>query len=379
MRNTHRSKQFALWCLAALAPACFGGAISVNGTCGQGNCATPDTLSIGGSTSINSSFVYTFANGDMYQVSTFFPVSNPNGFMGIGPSSIISATYLGNGSGGVSAQDVLSINLLQNLQSPITTGSETAGGYPIFGVLGGGIASGSSLATQYSEGPIVSPVLGPLVGPGDVSAVQANFSISGTTTNPMLWDGVVTDTFQAGSAIGSFIDSAFEQPVAFNNLPGGPSSTPVVLLGGTLVGGLTGTIAGSGSQEYYTFHWAGGAFSATASITGSTNSGASYLFSDGVAGTCSSLASATLNGGDSFSATISTPNLAPGAYCIGMDANNSNDPTFAITFNTPVEGVPEPATIGMTLLGLTAYCLAPRRRRMIAPATPSTGGAPEPR
>jgi hypothetical protein len=182
--------------------------------------------------------------------------------------------------------------------------------------------------------------------------------------NPNLFDGTATFTFQAGSALGSYISDGFAPPVVLPSLQGGPSSTPIVLTGGTTIGGVTGTIVGNGSQDYYSFYWAGGAFSATASITGTPNTGASYSFSDGVAGTCSSLGNATLNGGDGYSATISNANLAPGTYCIGLNANNSNDPPFAITFTTPVDGVPEPGTIGMTLLGLAACYLAARRKRL---------------
>jgi large repetitive protein len=120
------------------------------------------------------------------------------------------------------------------------------------------------------------------------------------------------------------------------SLPGGSSSSPV-LLTAPVVGQVTGTIGGLGSECYYSFYWPSGAFSATASIAGASG-GASYLFSEGVSiGGCNS-ATATLNSGDSFTSTIAITNLAPGSYCIGIDANNSNDPAFAITFNTPVDG-----------------------------------------
>jgi hypothetical protein len=118
---------------------------------------------------------------------------------------------------------------------------------------------------------------------------------------------------------------------------------------------VTGTIGGIGSEDYYSFVWAGGAFNATASITGA-NAGASYLFSEGVVGTCSSGGTATLNGGDSFASTIAIASLAPGTYCIGIDANNSNDPAFSLTFNTPVQGkgapTPEPSGFALLLIGL---------------------------
>jgi hypothetical protein len=137
-----------------------------------------------------------------------------------------------------------------------------------------------------------------------------------------------------------------------NGFQGGTTSAPVVLLGGSSVAGLTGTIGGQGSEDYYVFYWGGGAFSATASITGAS-SAASYLFTDGLTGSsCSGGASQTLNNGDSFTGTISNPSLAPGQYCIGLDANNANDPNFSLTFNTPVSGSPEPSGFVLLSAGL---------------------------
>jgi hypothetical protein len=137
--------------------------------------------------------------------------------------------------------------------------------------------------------------------------------------------------------------------------------------GSWTVAAITGTIGGYSTLEDYSFLWAGGAFSATASVTGA-NPGASYLFSEGAAGTCSGGGAATLNGSDSFSGTIAIGNLAAGQYCIGLDANNPSDPAFALTFNTPVEGVvavtltPEPSTFALLSLGLgLAGLLRPRR------------------
>src|SRR5271165_368740 len=53
-----------------------------------------------------------------------------------------------------------------------------------------------------------------------------------------------------------------------NNFQGGTTFAPVLLFSGPPVAGVTGTIGGVGSEDYYSFLWGGGAFSATASITG---------------------------------------------------------------------------------------------------------------
>ncbi len=145
------------------------------------------------------------------------------------------------------------------------------------------------------------------------------------------------DLFQSGQVT--------SQVATLINFEGGSTSTPVLLPSGELVSEVTGTIGGFGSQDYYTFGWNGGAFSATAAITGTPNAGASYLYSVGPAGTCSDGGSETLNSGDGFMSTIDIGNLAAGQYCIGIAANNSNDPAFALTFNTPVgTAAPEPGT-----------------------------------
>lgn len=351
-------EQFALsTCIVAvLMPACFGTAIEVNGACLEGNCAVPDTVNIGSSVTLSGEFVYTFANGDSYGISTTFPISpsaQVGGGVRIDPSASTQVTYLGNGTGGASANDVLTIDFLQNVQSMSQMVSAISGGYSIFGVLGGGIAAGSSFTTQYTEGGfLASPVLGPFVGPGSVSGSQPGFPISGTYPNPSLYDGRGTETFQAGSAVGSFIQLSFFPPATFDGLKGGPSSAPTFLVSASPIGSVQSVIGGLSSQDYYSFSWAGGAFNATASIAGA-NVGASYLFSEGHIGDCRG-ATETLNGSDNFMSTIAIPNLAPGQYCIGIDATSPNDPAFTLTFNTPVQGtVPEPSTLILVSVSFT--------------------------
>ena len=143
---------------------------------------------------------------------------------------------------------------------------------------------------------------------------------------------------------------------------GGTTSAPVFLAGGSPIGEVSGTISGQGAQDYYSFYWGGGAFAATASVTGAS-SGASYLFSAGVAGTCSSVGNDTLNNGDGFSGTISAGNLAAGQYCIGLDANNPNDPNFALTFDTPVSGAPEPGAFLLLSSGVVVIVASRRAAR----------------
>ena len=153
---------------------------------------------------------------------------------------------------------------------------------------------------------------------------------------------------------------AFTNPSTLTSFTGGSSSAPAALPAATLVGAITGSIGGLGSQDYYSFFWPGGSFSATASLTGAPNPTSSYLFSEGVTSACNGVASLTLNNGDSFTGTITNANLAAGQYCIGIDANNPTDPNFTLTFNTPVTSqAPEPT--GLVLFSIGAGMLAALR------------------
>jgi hypothetical protein len=137
-----------------------------------------------------------------------------------------------------------------------------------------------------------------------------------------------------GWNLGNGVPGAWTESVS--GFQGGTTSAPVFVLAGSSAGSVAGTISGQGAEDYYGFYWNGGAFSASASVGGASNA-ASYLFTEGTtAGLCSGGASITLNQANNFTGTIAMPNLEPGEYCIGLNANNSNDPPFSLTFNTPV-------------------------------------------
>lgn len=204
------------------------------------------------------------------------------------------------------------------------------------------------------EGPIFAPGSGvPFFG-------MQNPTVIGQGSGLPDADDFV-NTAATGFAMGNSIPGTWTETL--NGFQGGTASAPVFLLGGSPVGAVTGTIGGPGSQDYYFFSWVGGAFSASAAITGAP-AGASYLFSEGLAGSCNS-ANTTLDSSDSFTGTISIGNLAPGQYCIGLDANNPNDPDFALTFNTPVSGAPEPSGLVLlpTSIGMIVVLRRTRRGR----------------
>jgi hypothetical protein len=282
-----------------------------------------------------------------------------------------------------------------------TTGSNSVSGYietdGTLGVLSGSNILGWNLT--YSNGTstwdIPAGILFPFTG-SDLSATanQLLFNFSGSdggifdiSDASLDWDlfycsggqpssqscwlngvapgeGIVINP-PGGNHSNQFVSLSGTQAIAtmtLTPLQGGYPTAPILLPNG--LGGLYGTIGGYGSQSYWVFMWAGGAFNASARINDPPSGSASYLFSEenyngGVCG--SGGPNTTLNSGDLFAGTVSIPNLAPGEYCIGFDANNPNDPNFAVTFNTPVGAVPEPSAFVLLLLGLATIGALRRR------------------
>jgi hypothetical protein len=70
-----------------------------------------------------------------------------------------------------------------------------------------------------------------------------------------------------------------------------------------------------------------------------------------------------LNSGNGYSDIISAGNLPAGQYCIGIDANSGSDPDFSLTFDTPVNGTPEPNTFLFLSGGLAVIACARRTRK----------------
>jgi hypothetical protein len=229
----------------------------------------------------------------------------------------------------------------------------------------------SSTAGSFA-GCAVSSVL---VGSGAVTApsidsLTTNFASPCGTVPGAVGEvtGAVADFQQNINSLGTYIAySHFDGATAVGvltiaddlTLPGGPSGAPI-FLDSPLLGEVNGTIGGVGAQAYYQFNWQGGAFSATASVAGTD--GATYLFSEGAPGGCTSGSSETLNSADSFSGTIALANLAPGEYCIGIETTGGGDPNYFINFSTPVISTPEPSSFLLLPAGLGLIALRHRRR-----------------
>ena len=178
----------------------FAGAVQVNGTCEVGNCANPDVVGSGNSVLTPFNFTFTFGDGDQYQIAGGFTVTNSGGFTIVAPFSV---TY--TGPGGTSAgTDVLTVDLLQNIGTAITSGTFTEGLRANFS---SGLGAGSSIQGLASYGGKSLPLLGPASPPPNAFTQTNSALLTGLSTNPLLLDEQRVFTFGAGSSTGAVINN----------------------------------------------------------------------------------------------------------------------------------------------------------------------------
>jgi hypothetical protein len=207
-----------------------GSAISVNSICELGDCASPGVLSPGGSTVLNNSagFIFTFADGDKYLLyGTTSPSEPVIDEILLGLSSQSGVEYIGNSTGTAAAgTDTLVIDILQGYTIDYTSGTfYNAGPGYTSPPLGGGIAAGSSYLQQSFIDGQPLPALGPYTAGGISEAYSGTF-LSGLT-DPLEYDIRFTETFEAGSAVGSYIGGTAPVPE--------PTGMGFVLGGGLLL------------------------------------------------------------------------------------------------------------------------------------------------
>ncbi len=179
----------------------FPAAIQVNGTCELGNCASVDVQADGGSASGSANYLYTFGNGDKYQISGPFSTSNS---LANGTTIFFdpAALYMGNSSNASapSQADVLTIDLLQSYNYA----GSTVGYYDEDTVssVTGPIASNSTYQAQLLYNGNGLGVMGPY-GPGtNVGTGEVYLS---SLPNPFSADFQFIYSFGAGSDPGALI------------------------------------------------------------------------------------------------------------------------------------------------------------------------------
>lgn len=153
---------------------------------------------------------------------------------------------------------------------------------------------------------------------------------------------------------GEFTTAATTTPAPTTvTLQGGTMADPVPLQSEGRLGQVNGSIGGEGAMDFYVFYWAGGAFQANVSLTGA-NKNAEYEFQllnyYGLNSyTASLIQDMLLNQSNNFTAGIGAT-LPAGTYEIGVLADSAADPSFTISFDTPVQGavVSVPNVVGFS-------------------------------
>ena len=109
-------------------------------------------------------------------------------------------------------------------------------------------------------------------------------------------------------------------PSVVSGVTGGTASDPAALPGQS-VDEITGAIGPAAPQDFFRFHWNGGAFNSVANLVGADPS-STYAFEllGGPGG------SAILNSADYFQGTIFYSDLASGDYAIGISTTSAQDP-----------------------------------------------------
>jgi uncharacterized protein (TIGR03437 family) len=199
--------------------------INFSGACVAGNCP-PSTLALNTSAILNIVASVTLANGDIYDITG--SVMEVNSRIGqISFSTIYQVTYTGNGKGGASQADTLSVDVLTNATSSIP---ETTFGEPLVGSFSPTISSGSS--AQLCLGGVCD---GPVVPPGDFST---NAQVTLGPSNGMYsLDYAYTIVFGAGSPPGSYVVLGQDDPL----------NAPSILSGGIVNAASYAQANGAGS------------------------------------------------------------------------------------------------------------------------------------
>lgn len=206
-------------------------------------------------------------------------------------------------------------------------------------------ATGTGIEVQFGPTYLtydLRSAIGPITGAGGPASGSHSTPTFNTSLGVMTWDVGQTDGLSS-----VFVATA----LASVDQQGGSAVSPSLIVN-TSVGAIAGSIGNGISEDFYSFNWAGGPFSATANVTDLSPSD-DFLFSEGGVGTCNST-SQDLNFANHYQGTISISNLVAGSYCIGLATTTGVDPAATLTFNTPLNTAPEPSSLALISLGIVA-------------------------
>jgi hypothetical protein len=188
----------------------FANTVSVNGTCLQGTCGSPDVLLPGQSTAGNFAGFYTFGNGDAYSITGSWNNSESSDGLTIGIDPIATVKF-GN--------DFMDMLFVQGYQVSFTSGVFGAG---LFGTATGSFGGGSTI--QFLANINGTPLAGSGVFalPSTFSFFNGSNAVSGIT-NPLILTFEYQLNFGTGTQPGAtvYIDQSVPEPCSLVLLASG--------------------------------------------------------------------------------------------------------------------------------------------------------------
>jgi uncharacterized protein (TIGR03437 family) len=184
----------------AVYPASIG--FQVNSNCAAGSCPA-QPLAAGSTASLPFSATTTLSNGDTYSVVGTFNTSDSASGATFSLTYSIVITYLGNGNGGVSQADIVTIDAFSAFQSSLGTGNFSQA---LVGAFSPNVSSASS--AQVCAAGVC---LGPVTPPGTFSQTGGSYSLA-ASNGAFSFDNTFNTHFGAGSPVGSYVVYNFPAP-----------------------------------------------------------------------------------------------------------------------------------------------------------------------
>ena len=204
MHHQRRSwNMYLVFALSLAAPFTMRAeAVSVNSVCEVGNCATPDSLSNGQSTSGTFNVNFNFVDGDTYNISGNYAAS----YSTLNGSTIaINPIVTYTGAAPSLGTDTIQLSALQNYFDPscCTWAGTYTESVPL--VATGGFGAGSQMSGQLFYDLVGVGMVGPFAAPGSYSQTKsANLDFGALDTSDTLAADFVLDfTFGQGTLPGA--------------------------------------------------------------------------------------------------------------------------------------------------------------------------------